>query len=97
MKSFIILAVMMLAVNFSSTYGRSIEFPTNENVSCVDIQDAPVKAEGKDWIVRGNLLLDDGCKGVYEYQEWVYNEKTCQYEWFSYRMDCLCKDCKCSC
>jgi len=97
MKSFIILAVMMLAVNFSSTYGRSIEFPTNENVSCVDIQDVPVKTDRNDWKVRYNVLVDDGCKGVYEYQVLVYNPITGVFEWFSYKMDCICKDCNCTC
>lgn len=53
---------------------------------------------GSDWLVRYGTIINDGCPGVYEHQRLVYDAETCTWEWFSYKVDCICSvNCDCTC
>lgn len=97
MKNFVFLLLLVLWVQ--SSYGNNsitLSLIPSHNVASMKIDDN-LKIESLDWKVRGQTIQDDGCNGVFEYQELVYDWKTMQWVWFTYRMDCLCKDCACSC
>lgn len=94
MKQIFVLFFFFTVCNFLSASECSKQINVSLDTKSITAFDG---GQSVTWKIRYGTIYDDGCAGVYEHQVWIYNAASGQYEWFTYKADCLCEDCRCNC